>query len=144
VIRPLFAFAICIAVSSAAIGQARAEDPIANIRILDTLNRCDTSPTDEIVVCGARRDRDRYRIPEIGRGNSARLGDHVRGEAPRASADAAATGSCGIFQGQRRCSRAEMAEAGYGEGRNPITVLGNLLTRLADPDADVGPPPPIP
>ena len=35
-----------------------------------------------------------------------------------------------------------MAEFGYGRGRNPITFFGNLVARIADPEADIGTPPP--
>lgn len=140
----MIAAVIWLAWPSLAIGQAAAQDATAGFRVLEMLDRCSTSPTDEIVVCGARRNQDRYRVPEFGRRDAVGGAVPVPGEIPRASTEVAASGDCGIFQGQRRCSGAEMAEAGYGEGRDPITFLGALVTRLADPDADVRPPPPLP
>jgi hypothetical protein len=127
---------------AAASGQAGAEDP-ARLNVLEMLGRCDTAPGDEIVVCG-RRGQDRYRLPQLGRRQAGVGAGNVRGEVPRASADAAAPGGCGIFQHQRRCSRAEMEEVGYFRGRNPVSFLGDLVTMLVDPDAEVRPPPPIP
>lgn len=131
--------------SPAAPAQDRAEGSAANFRILDAIDPCNFSPADdEILVCGSRRERSPYRIPRLGRGNNVLGVGNVRGEVPRASAEAVISGGCGIFQGQRRCSEAEMAEAGYGAGRDPVTFLANLFTRLADPDADIGSPPTIP
>jgi hypothetical protein len=141
----LAAALLCLAWPAAATGQSGAEDP-ARLRVLELLGRCESAPGDEIVVCGARRDPDRYRLPEFSRNAAAAAAGagHVRGEAPRASTDVAPPRGCGIFQHQRRCSRAEMAEAGYFEGRDPASFLRDLITILADPDADVRPPPPIP
>jgi hypothetical protein len=34
-----------------------------------------------------------------------------------------------------------MLEAGYGGGRDPLTVAGKLITALTDPDGGAGPPP---
>jgi hypothetical protein len=134
--------ALCMAWPGAASGQAGADDP-ARLNVLEMLGRCDTAPGDEIVVCG-RRNQDRYRLPLLGRRDSGVGAGNVRGEVPRASADATASGGCGIFQHQRRCSRAEMEEAGYFRGRDPVSFLGDLVTVLIDPDAEVRPPPPIP
>jgi hypothetical protein len=44
------------------------------------------------------------------------------------------TAPCGIFAGERRCSKREAAQYGYGEGRDPITVLTRLAKRALDPD----------
>jgi hypothetical protein len=41
---------------------------------------------------------------------------------------------CGIFAGERRCSKREAAQYGYGDGRNPLTVLAERAKRAADPD----------
>jgi hypothetical protein len=102
--------------------------------VLEKLGRCDQSAADEIIVCG-RRNQDRYRLPELGRREPGVGAGKLRGEAPRASAEVAAPGGCGIFQHQRRCSRAEMEEAGYFRGRDPVSFLGDLVTMLVDPDA---------
>jgi len=131
--------------SPAALAQDRAEDAVARFRVLDRIDPCSASrPDDEIVVCGNRRDRDRYRLPQLGRTNALFGAGNMRGEVPRPSADPIATGGCGIFQDQHRCSKAEMADAGYGGGRNPLTFITNLAVRLVDPDAETGSPPLIP
>jgi hypothetical protein len=117
--------------------------PPARLNVLEMLGRCDAAPGDEVLVCG-RRNQDRYRLSPLGRRESGVGAGNARGEAPRASTEVAASGGCGIFQHQRRCSRAEMEEVGYFRGRDPASVLSDLVTVLIDPDADVRPPPPIP
>jgi len=141
--RASLAAAIWLAWPLAANGQAAADEPAARLRVLEILGRCDTSPSDEVVVCG-RHSQDRYRLPQLGRREAGAGAGYARGEAPRASADVSAPQPCGIFQGQRRCSREEMAEFGYFQGRDPISLLGDLVTVLIDPDADVRAPPPLP
>lgn len=55
------------------------------------------------------------------------------------------SGGCGIFAGQHPCSHAEAAHYGYGQGRDPLSLLARLGTKVADPDAELGPPsPPTP
>jgi hypothetical protein len=141
--RAAFAASLCLAWSSPASAQAGADDSAARLRVLEILGRCNTAPGEEILVCG-RRNHDRYRLSELGRREAVVGAGNVRGEAPRASTEAAVSGGCGIFQHQRRCSRAEMEEVGYFRGRDPLSFLGDLVTVLVDPDADVRPPPPIP
>ncbi|MDF0545995.1 hypothetical protein PX699_26910 [Sphingobium sp. H39-3-25] len=98
----------------------------------------------EIMVCGRRRSDDRYRLPLRGeRPPSDQLRRHP-GEAPRASANAAPLAPCGIFQGQRRCSKTEAREYGYGGGRDPLSATIRLGTLLVDPDADVALPVDLP
>lgn len=90
---------------------------------------------DTVVVCG--RDNGRYRLPLPGERETA-VGP-VRGEAPSAAAVLAPSGRCGIFAGEHSCSKAEAAQYGYGDGRDPITLLLALGGKLVDPDADNGP-----
>lgn len=132
--RRSIAAAIWLSWSPAAIAQETAPD--SRLRILDAVDPCNAvRSANEIVVCGNRREGERYRVPE--RGPSAVAGGgYVRGEVPRASAEMPVSGGCGIFQGQRRCSEAEMAEFGYGEGRDPITFVTKLVARLADPEGN--------
>lgn len=140
--RAGFAAFIWLVWPMAASGQTGADDP-ARLNVLEMLGRCDASATDEIVVSG-RRNQDRYRLPQLGRRDSGVGAGNFRGEVPRASTEATASGGCGIFQHQRRCSRAEMEELGYFRGRDPASFLVGLVTALIDPDAEVRPPPPIP
>jgi len=81
-------------------------------------------------VCGQRRDRYRLPLPDE-RGHQ---GDRARGEAPSGMAAITPAAPCGIFAGERRCSKCEAAQYGYGEGRDPITVLTSLAKRVLDPD----------
>ena len=99
---------------------------------------CPLSQT-EVVVCGRRNAAERYRVPPSVRGPSAEpsgaggglSGNQILG----------GTGPCGIHAGQRRCSHGEAREAGYGAGRDPLTVARKVLSRLTDPDAEIDPPP---
>ena len=95
---------------------------------------CDRSG-DAIVVCGTRAERNAKerlplpRAPDEGAGAP-------RGEAPRASAAAPRQGSCGVVGGQ-----------GTGcTGGLPVLqavgALAKIVTAIADPDADLSPPPP--
>ena len=81
-------------------------------------------------MCGQRRDRYRLPLPDE-RGHQ---GDRARGEAPSGMAAITPAAPCGIFAGERRCSKREAAQYGYGEGRDPITVLTSLAKRVLDPD----------
>ena len=123
-----------------AAGQTMSEQALANSRILRLIDPCASSgPGDDIVVCGRRDRQDRYRLPQTG--ESEPLGRRVPGEAPRASAEPLSFAPCGIFAGQRRCSKREMLEYGYGGGRDPLTAASKLFTALTDPDGAAGPPP---
>ena len=93
---------------------------------------CDreTSGDTDVIVCG--RKRDRYRLPlpvEPSRGP-------VRGEAQSGTAALTPQGNCGIFAGERRCGKKEAAEYGYGNARDPITLVTRLAQKALDPDAD--------
>ena len=126
--------------------QTRAEQALARYKGMTGNPECDPSQVNEIVVCGSREagEADRYRLPlPVEEGPSHRAGNR-RGEVPGASLDPGAIGPCGIFQGQRRCSKAEAAKDGLGGGKDPISALIKLGTKLADPDADVEPPTPFP
>lgn len=99
---------------------------------LSVIARCaDTASSEEIVVCGARLDR--YRLPLPVERPSAEWG---RGEAQTGMAALTPAAPCGIFAGQRRCSKKEAAEYGYGQGRDPLTVAVKVAGKLLDPDGN--------
>jgi len=104
---------------------------------------CSTREAGEIVVCGDRDRGERYRLPlptvrEVGEQGA------VIGEVPAPSTQDPFLSGCGMFRGQRRCSKREAEAYGYGRGRDPVTLVGRLVTVLVDPDAEVGPPPTVP
>ncbi len=103
---------------------------------------CAVDERDDITVC-ARDDR-RHRLPLRTERSPLETGA-VAGEAPRATATDPFLKGCGIFRGQNaRCSRREAAAYGYGGGRDPVTLVGRLIRKAVDPDAEVGPPPDAP
>lgn len=105
--------------------------PSSSINVT-SLTRCgNTASSDEIVVCGARRDRYRLPLPDE-RGPS----DHLRNEAPSGMAALIPAGRCGIFAGERRCNNRENAQYGYGDGCDPITLVSRLAQKAVDPDTD--------
>lgn len=97
-----------------------------------TTARCDgpASP-DEIIVCGSRRDRNRLPLPL-----ERQSADRVRGEAPTGLAALTPPAPCGMFAGERRCTNSEAAAFGYGNGRDPVTVLTRVVKKIAEPDAE--------
>lgn len=92
---------------------------------------------DEVVVCGRRGASDRYRIPPSIRGTDTEADG--AGNGLSGTQILRGTGPCGMFAGQRRCSHNEAREAGYGGGRDPLTLGTKILKRLADPDAEIDP-----
>lgn len=95
--------------------------------------RCeDVTSADDVVVCARRRDRYRLPLPN----ERPALPERAIGESPGGMAALTPPGRCGIFAGERRCGKREASEYGYGNGRDPVTVLTRLATTIADPDAD--------
>jgi hypothetical protein len=134
---------LLVAAAQPALAQT-IEPAQVDVRLTLLSHRCGSNEnTTDIVVCG-RNDSQRFRLPfpdeREGSGD-----DIVRGEIPRASLYSGSSTGCGIFNGQRPCSKSEAADRGYGGGRDPITFLGRLFTKVVDPDSDTGPPPkPVP
>lgn len=104
---------------------------------------CSTAGAGEVVVCGDRDRADRYRLPLPTLREAGEQGAVV-GEVPAPSVQDPFLSGCGIFRGQRRCSKRDAEAYGYGRGRDPVTLAGRLVTVLVDPDADIGPPPTVP
>lgn len=111
------------------------------VRLTDTISRCESGGEDDIVVCGTRRDRYRLPLP-IDDANPADR--RVPGEAAAPLSAITPGGACGLFAGQRACSKAEAARYGYGGGRDPVTVLTRLGQKLLDPDGEIGEPAKVP
>jgi len=109
----------------------------------EVARNCTPARDNELVICGDPDRGTRYRLP-LPRATSPAEAGAVAGEAPRASAEDPFLSGCGIFRGQRRCSKREAEAYGYGAGRDPVTLVGRLVTKLADPDAEIGPPATIP
>lgn len=98
-----------------------------------TVDRCnDDVLGDEIVVCG--RKKWNYRLPLPEERISGR--DRSGGEAMTGPDALRSAGRCGIFEGERRCNRQEAAQYGYGNGRDPITVLSRIAGKIFNPDAN--------
>ncbi|WP_430636940.1 hypothetical protein [Sphingomonas hankookensis] len=109
----------------------------------DAARNCAPAGKDELVVCGDR-DRDRrYRLPLPTARDPAAAGA-VIGELPPPSVENPFLSGCGPFRGQRRCARREAEAYGFGRGRDPVTLLGRLITKVVDPDAEIGPAPTVP
>jgi hypothetical protein len=88
---------------------------------------CGSVGDGDVVVCGARPDRYRLPLPR---------------EAPASDTPSEASGMtaitpscrCGIFAGERRCSKREALAYGYGGGRDPVSVVIGVAKAIADPD----------
>lgn len=114
-------------------------DPPTLPQALAVVSKCrDGGEPDEVVICGSRPDR--FRLPLPNERESSGLTVRSPGDALAGMAALTAPGRCGMFEGERRCSKAEAAQYGYGRGRDPITLLLKLGTALLDPDAEVGEP----
>jgi hypothetical protein len=100
-------------------------------RLLLQSSACpDPGPDGEIVICGRGGSSDRYRIPVIFRDQD-EPGRRPGGIGP-VSLDDEPYAPCGIFHGQRRCNKAEAALHGYGNGRNPISVVGRIIGEVVE------------
>lgn len=99
---------------------------------LSVIARCeDTASSEETVVCGARQDRYRLPLP-VERPSTERGRDEVQ----TGMAALTPAAPCGIFAGQRRCSKQEAAEYGYGQGRDPLTLAVKLAGKVLDSDGN--------
>lgn len=109
----------------------------------EATRNCTAAGAGEVVVCGDRDRGDRYRLPlptvrEVGEQGA------VVGEAAAPSVQDPFLSGCGMFRGQRRCSKREAEAYGFGRGRDPVTLVGRLVAVLVDPDAQIGPPATVP
>ncbi len=88
---------------------------------------------DEVVVCGGRDDR--YRLP-LRREREPANPTHAAGEGASTMAALTPTGRCGLFAGERHCSKVEAADYGYGRGRDPVTLARTLAGKLLSPESE--------
>ena len=110
-----------------------AEQALAKARRLIAPPACGTAGDgNEIVVCARRTDL--YRVPAEIEGGQVGDTRGRAGEVPSASPDRLAGGRCGIFAGERQCSKAEAKLYGYDSTLNPINVLLGLGKALIDPE----------
>jgi hypothetical protein len=115
--------------------QVTAEQAISQSHQIFSVSGCGKSlPTDQIVVCGTGNSKHRLPLPV-----ERSIYEHMEGDIPRASADAALPRECGVFKGQRRCNLKEMRRFGYGGGSVPLRALVMLVKTAVDPDAELGP-----
>ena len=115
-----------------------ADAPVPRLQPLQHITRvpCAPAANGDVVVCGGKPDR--YRLPFPVEGDrSDEAADTSRATAGSGMAAMTPAGRCGIFAGERRCGKADAAGYGYGGGRDPITVVTRLATRLVDPDAEL-------
>ena len=47
-------------------------------------------------------------------------------------------GRCGTFQGERRCTKAEALDYGYGGGGDPVSVLTKIVGKITGQEIDRG------
>lgn len=138
--------AIAAAIAAPASAQS-AQQAVDRAKALFAADPCAPAPvqpgdTTDLVVCSTRAKADRFRLPlPVERASGVATGA-VAGEPRSAAAALVPFAECGPFAGQRICAKAEARLYGYGGGRDPLTVGGNLLTRLIDPDAEIGDAPP--
>lgn len=96
-----------------------------------TASRCGSAAqSGDILVCSGRRDRFRLPLPVDHSGEPSR--------SDRGTGMGALTRPtpCGLFAGQRKCAKAEARAYGYGGGRDPVTLMSRLATRVLDAEAD--------
>ena len=93
--------------------------------------RCGSATqSDDIVVCGGRRDRFRLPLPVD------HSGEPCRSDRGTGMGALTPPTPCGLFAGQRKCAKAEARAYGYGGGRDPVTLMSRLATRVLDAEAD--------
>lgn len=103
---------------------------------LAVLAHCDAAANaNDIVVCASRHDRTPLPVPD-GWIDPDDEPDDARVTRGTGMAALTPVGACGMFAGERQCSKAEAAHFGYGRGRDPVTFFKKLATKLVDPDAN--------
>lgn len=133
---------MALALTPVAAQSVSADEAMVHARSLTGNQRCQRGADGEIVVCAGNGDKYRLPFPEERAPNEDR--NARRGDIPAASAAPISYADCGIFQNQRRCSKAEMRRYGYGGGNDPLSLAIKLGTKIVDPDADVGTPKTLP
>jgi len=96
-----------------------------------TAPRCGSATqSDDILVCGGRRDRFRLPLPVD------HSGEPSRSDQGTGMGALTPPPPCGLFAGQRKCAKHEARKYGYGGGRDPVTLLSRLATKVVDPDSE--------
>ena len=130
VLRVTTASAIWFAASSAAWAQSTGEvvtESGASPWSTKAPDCTSGAPDGVIVVCGRRVNR--YRLPEELRTEGRSTTAPIR---PRMALSAEDLAPCGLFQGERRCSKREAAQYGYGEGRDPVTAVVKIVNKVVE------------
>lgn len=101
---------------------------------LAILRRCGTTSTSsDIIVCASHHDRTPVPAAD-GWANPDDEPDDARVTRGTGMAALTPVGACGMFAGQRDCNKAEMRHFGYGRGREPVTFVGKLASKLLGRD----------
>lgn len=106
---------------------------------LAALARCDgASSATDIVVCASRHHPDPYAgpVPDEWLDPTDLPPDDARVTRGTGTAALTPVGACGLFAGERQCSKADAAHFGYGRGRDPVTFFKKLAGKLIDPDGN--------
>ena len=128
-----FSLAASILVQALALAPDTGADPLIERARVIARRDCLQAEEAELVVCGSRSEQERYRLPLRDEQRSGDRFDRRAGDLPRASLETS-NAPCGIFEGQRRCSKADAAEFGYGNGRDPLTLARRIFDAAADPE----------
>ena len=86
----------------------------------------------DVIVCGRRNNPDRLPLAK----ETAKTTVRTATDLPGGMAALTPSGRCGLFQGERRCVKAEALDYGYGGGRDPISVLTRIVGKVIGPETN--------
>lgn len=123
--------ALTLQAASAPVGETQNFD-LARVPPSDalrpSLSLCPPESDAEVTVCGRRSDRYRLPLPV----ERDPVADNRAADLPGGMAALIPAGRCGPFAGERACTRREAAAYGYGQGRDPLTLLLKLGKHVVD------------